>query len=147
VNRSLIVLIFSCTVAGVMSFASNTIQGQSAGQNKSERDYANEAWADGYHGHPADEVRVCREGLVSFPGDPDLRELLAQGLSDTGAYEEAEKLFKGIIYSNNKEDKSVLPWALGDYWDMLKKQGRNDEADAIAQRIHILATSPGRTDN
>ena len=139
------VFMFSCAIVCSVFFIPEVLWGQATERQKSERAYANEAWMDGYKNLYAEEVRVCRDGLKSFPDDPDLRELLAEGLSSLGQYDEAETLFRGIIASRKKEDRDILVWALGSYRDLLIKQGRTAEADAIAQRFQNIVAARNET--
>jgi len=130
-------------VVGLIPCIPRDLQGQSPEKQKvgqkTERDYANEAWMDGYKHLYKDEASLCREGLIHFPGDPDLRELLAEGLSNLGQYEEAEILFKGILNSEKGADKAIYVWARPPYVAMLRKQNRNAEADAVAQNSEDVA--------
>jgi len=82
-----------------------------------------------------DEIDTCNEGLAVFPGNPDLRELIAEGLSGLGRYKEAEDLFLNLINSNDPKDQADLIWVLAGYEDMLIKQKRMDEAMQIRQRL------------
>jgi hypothetical protein len=80
--------------------------------------------------------------LKDFSGDPDLRELLAEGLTGLGKYKEAEALFqelnKELINSKAPEDRAARFWVLLGYQRMLFKQERTKDADDIAQELAAL---------
>lgn len=81
------------------------------------------------------EVDICDEGLKIFPGNPDLRELRAEGLGGLGKFEEAEKIFQELIHSEKPDDRAILIWTLAGYQRMLTQQNRTAEADAVGQQI------------
>jgi tetratricopeptide (TPR) repeat protein len=84
------------------------------------------------------EIDICNEGLKEFSGDPDLRELLAEGFVGIGNYKRAEALFRELITSKNPEDRATRFWVLGAYQRMLLKQNRTRDAEDVGQELTAL---------
>lgn len=108
-------------------------QEKKEGLQKRPNNYANEALKAEADKDYKEEIRKCREGLTAFPGNPDLREVLAQGLTGLGQYAEAEKIFKGLIESTDPADQAILVWSLGGYVNLLLKEGKIQEAEDTLQ--------------
>ena len=66
--------VFSCMVVGLIPCIPRDLQGQSPEKQKvgqkTERDYANEAWMDGYKHLYKDEASLCREASSTSPAIP-----------------------------------------------------------------------------